>query len=118
MEGINARITTAIVELYKVPLVREVLSLAGEYEVLITKFLAENERLKGKMEGLREGRFNVAGGLQMSAPSVVSGSTMLIQKPVETWAAKVMSSDKGMTGKEVVRKVMKEVDSQLNVRVH
>lgn len=56
MKGINARITTIMVELYKVPgaLVRGVLSLAGEYEVLITKLLAENERLKEKMEGLRE----------------------------------------------------------------
>lgn len=41
-----------------------------------------------------------------------------VPKPVETWAAKVMSSDKEMSGKDVVRKVMKEVGPHLNVRVH
>lgn len=42
MKGINARMTATLVELYKVPgaLVREVFSLAGEYEVLVTKLLA------------------------------------------------------------------------------
>lgn len=101
----------ALVELFKVPgaLVREVLSLAGEYEVLITKLLAENGRLKGKMESPREGRLNVAGGLQVSAPSmpVVHSVAKPTHKPVESWAAKVMSSEKEMTGKEVVKKVMK-----------
>lgn len=117
MEEPLRKMIYALVELFKVPgaLVREVLSLAGEYEVLITKLLAENGRLKGKMESPREGRLNVAGGLQMSAPSVASGSAMPVvhsvakptHKPVETWAAKVMCSEKEMTGKEVVKKVMK-----------
>lgn len=38
--------------------------------------------------------------------------------PVETWAAKVMSSNSEMTGKEVATKVMKEVGPHLNMRVH
>ncbi|KAI8115053.1 putative 50 kDa protein in type I retrotransposable element R1DM [Lucilia cuprina] len=95
--------------------------------------MAENEKLMGRLEVLEavQSTFKVP-----AVPAVVSRSASAarrvpvvsataaavapaanLTKPVETWSV-VVKGKKGVTSKEVVDKVVKEVGPTLGVRVH
>lgn len=105
---ISERLTTTLVELFKVPgaLVKETLSLAGEYELIISMLVSVNERLQGKMEGMMVGKEFRMGATPSGVYPTNAPMVERVANPVQ------------LTGKEVATKVMKEVGPHLNVRVH
>lgn len=106
---------------------RLVSSISARYEVLMMKLIAENERLKGRLEsGAGCGPF-IAPVAVPAAPArrtqvrsemnEVREKFPVLPKPVETWSVVVKGKD-AASSKEVVDKVVKEVGPTLGVRVH
>jgi len=98
----------------------------SEYEALLFSLVAENERLKGRLEVL-EDQARLVKAPQMPAPPVAThrrgpvstvSSTPEMPRPVETWSLVVRSRTAGKTAKDVVEQVVKEVGPTLGVRVH
>lgn len=114
---------------------RSVLGLSSRYESLVMRMLAENERLRGRLDVYEAGAVARGGGpaavsrTAAAPPAPVAARRSLGQfpalpaaavvapKPVETWSV-VVRGKKGVTSKEVVDKVVKEVGPTLGVRVH
>lgn len=120
----------------------KVLGVCGKYEEILMQLVAENERLRGRLEGVDQARNVVADGFAVPAPvAPLSGTRMTgavpgagvpsagavgavtvpaqppVVKPVDTWSV-VVKGKEGATSEEVVRKVVKEVGPTLGVRVH
>ena len=111
-------------------LAKSVLEHSSRYEALLMRLVAENERLRGRLDV-----YEAAGGGAGSAvvhqttnmpPAVMvprrvqaqtSAQPIATPKPVETWSV-VVKGKKGATSKEVVEKVVTEVGPTLGVRVH
>lgn len=106
---------------------RLVTGIAADYEVLLMGLVAENERLKGRLEagggGVVAGaaseprRVAVAAGPAVMPAAARRSAFPSLPKPVETWSVVVKGKGKA-TAKEVVEKVVKEVGPTLGVRVH
>lgn len=120
---------------------RKILSGVSRFETLLMGLIAENERLRGRLDGVGadavlprgfgavgavdEGGFPVvAGGVAASGgfvepagPAPAVEYPPLPAKPVETWSV-VVKGKEGATSAEVVDKVEKEVAPTLGVRVH
>lgn len=107
-------------------LAKSVLEHSGRYEALLMRLVAENERLRGRLDVYES----------VGAPAVASKATTMpmvprrtqvpaqmpvtqvsTPKPVETWSV-VVKGKKGVSSKEVVEKVVSEVGPTLGVRVH
>lgn len=107
-------------------LARKVMEIAGTYEAQLFGLMAENERLRGKMEVL-EARGGAAPAAMMPPPAPVVASTVaktaasripkVLAEPVGTWAV-VARGGSGTTSAEVMKKVEQEVGPTLGVRVH
>lgn len=115
-----------------VDLPKRVLEQGGRYEALLMKLVAENERLKGRLDVLDGGGFGrgVSAARMQGMPVVpavpvaaapvaasVAVPAVPVAKPVETWSV-VVKGKSGATSKEVVEKVEKVVGPTLGVRVH
>lgn len=106
---------------------QSVLEQSAKYEVVLMKLIAENERLRGRIES---GAAAKPVGMQVAAPMANSRAPVAVRpvpptaypalpvvRPVETWSV-VVRGQKGKTSKEVVEKVVSEVGPTLGVRVH
>lgn len=105
---------------------RAVIGCAGRYEALLMELVAENERLKGKIEAFELCGMGRGTSGPMKYSSVVSGARAAVAPvpaapvPVAqaTWAVTVRVEDPS-TSKEVVEKVMKEVAPSFgSIRIH
>lgn len=102
---------------------KAVIDRAGRYETLMMGLIAENERLRGRLEaydtyGVGDRRSGVSSVVKSSArPSVFPVKTPPVPKPVETWAV-VVKGKESSTSKEVMDKVVEQVAPSLGVRVH
>lgn len=107
---------------------RKVLDQSAQFELLLMRLVAENERLKGRLEVFESGAHAVAAAplpvplapAVRATPAtvpVVPAVAAPVVKPVETWSV-VVRGKGGASSKEVVQKVEKEVGPTLGVRVH
>lgn len=131
-------ITTSLLEEVMVDgvdssLAKSILVHSGKFESLLMRLVAENERLRGRLDvyevgGVGGGGAGPAVAYQAASmpPAVGLPRRTQVQtpvvpttmpKPVETWSV-VVKGKKGVTSKEVVEKVNTEVGPTLGVRVH
>lgn len=103
---------------------RLIMQHVSSFESLLIKFIAENGRLRERLDVLSSRSLSVAPVANVVVPSSVpmaSDRAMeqlpVVPKPVETWSV-VVKGKKGVTSEEVVQKVEKEVGPTLGVRVH
>ena len=110
---------------------KKVLTQGGRYEALLMKLVAENERLKGRLDVLDGGSFGSGVGaarvqamrlapavpVAAAVPALTAVPAVPVTKPVETWSVMVKGKG-GATSKEIVEKVEKVVGPTLGVRVH
>ncbi|KAI8126847.1 putative 50 kDa protein in type I retrotransposable element R1DM [Lucilia cuprina] len=112
---------------------RRFLENAARFEALVFNLMAENEKLNGRQEVLEavQCTFKVSAvpavvsrsaSASRSVPAVPANTAAVataanLPKPMETWSV-VVKGKKGVTSKEVVEKVVKEVGPTLGVRVH
>lgn len=109
-----------------------IIAHAGKYETLLMELLAENERLRGRLDvyeasGVPSSRPPMRTAAPAMRPPVSSGAVatlpavpVAIPKPIETWSV-VVKGKKGTTSKEVVKKVVNEVGpslGEMGVRIH
>lgn len=106
--------------------VRAVSTISARYELLLMRLVAENERMRGRLDaGVGSGPIvaPVAVAAASARRGVRAGTSgapekfPLLPKPVETWSVVVKGRD-AATSKEVVEKVVREVAPTLGVRVH
>lgn len=116
--------------------VARVIGYSAEYEALVVKLLAQNERLRGRLDVMAGGsRVSAAlpAGPPVAAPFVAPApvafaaeakaadgaqpSAEPVVKPVETWSM-VVKDPKGQTAKEVASKVVTVVGPHIRERVH
>lgn len=108
--------------------IRAVMGHSARYESLLMRLIAENERLKGRLEASAPVAIPMVGTSAVVAGAVKSatgraGATAVamdappvVPKPVETWS--VVVRGKGVSSEDVVKKVVGEVGPSLGVRVH
>lgn len=104
---------------------RQIVDHVGRYEVMLMSLVAENERLKGRLEvfgtrgvGAQSAALPAVPAMAppVAAPACVP-APVPAQKPVETWSV-VVRSKQPSTSKEVIERVVREVGPTLGVRVH
>ena len=135
MKGVTGELVDAVYsEGVSSALARTVMANCGKYEALLMKVVAENERLRGRLEvyeaageravpvGVREQLASLApvGAVRSAVrtPAAVPAVPAVpVSKPVETWSV-VVKGKGGVTSKEVVSKVVEQVGPTLGVRVH
>lgn len=106
---------------------RSVMNHAARYEGLLMVLLAENERLRGRLEAGGGGGSSVSAsgrpGVSTTVSKIAAGVSPAAAvpapavKPVETWSV-VVKGKKQTSSKEVVSKVVEQVGPTLGVRVH
>lgn len=103
---------------------RRILQQSSKYEVLLMTLLAENERLKGRLEASGSVAAPVFAvpkvpvKVAAAAPApIVEVPPPVVPKPVETWSV-VVKGGKGVAEEKVVEKVVNEVGPTMGVRVH
>lgn len=112
-----------------------VLAYSSEYETLIVELLAQNERLRGRLDVSVRGAGSSAvrpagptaastfvppGPVAFATAESASGCTSIakpVAQPVETWSL-VVRGRQGQSAKDVVSKVASEVGPTLKERVH
>jgi hypothetical protein len=109
--------------------VQAVLAATRGYEEILMNLVAENERLRGRLEAqtlrpsLNYATVVASGanakGVPMPPPATATvPKAVKIKKPVETWSVVVRSKNREVQGEEVARKVATVVAPSLGVRVH
>lgn len=119
----------------ELPVLQAALNHASKYEALIVLLLAQNERLRGRLDVISKSPNNtpfrapaapIAQRLALApgnVQQVVDQTTFpvlqkpIIQKPEDTWAL-VVKGGKGLSAKDLVEKVVTEVGPTLRERVH
>lgn len=131
MKGIRSALEVVITaDDFKRSHQRVILSHIAEYERLVNSLIAEKELLRGRLEersyknaqtplidSAAAGALPAASSTINVVPSVTTQYPPLIPKPVDTWSV-VVKGKKGVSSKEVLDKVKKEVGPTLGVRVH
>lgn len=106
-------------------LVRDIMEYAGQYEQVVMMLVAENERLRGRLDmhrvigGSPNATFEVPKVSPSGSQATVAPVPPLVKKPVETWSLVVKSKNATAGPKEVASKVVEQVGPALTgVRVH
>ncbi|KAM8701632.1 hypothetical protein ACLKA7_005239, partial [Drosophila subpalustris] len=118
----NGVLKSALDEGVSASLLCDLMDRTSAYETLLFSLVAENERLRGRLEVLSErashGRAQQVpvppAAARKGGPESTVSSTPEIPRPVETWSLVVRSKTAGKTAKDVVEQVVKEASGYLN----